>query len=249
VKPRFFSPIAAYWSLRPEPGNCGDMLTPLILNELGIRHVWRKPGMATVIACGSIIGGAHELMTVVGSGAMSAEDNPSPFAQYLAVRGPLTREMVIARGGECPEVYGDPALLLPQLFPITPVRRFPIGLVPHYVDFEAVARNAPCDRVINILRADPLAVIRDICECGAILSSSLHGIIIAHAYGIPAAWMQWNSRLDGHPDHFKFHDYAASVGIELKPYTRIGDAVPVLPAKLPNLDRLRGAFLTLKQTW
>jgi hypothetical protein len=43
-----------------------------------------------------------------------------------------------------------------------------------------------------------------------IVSSSLHGLIIAHAYGREAAWLKFSDRPLG--DDFKFRDYWASIG-------------------------------------
>jgi len=63
------------------------------------------------------------------------------------------------------------------------------------------------------LNADPLEVARQIASCTKIVSSSLHGIIAAHAYGIPAAWVQFSDKLSG--DGIKFADHFASVGSEL----------------------------------
>jgi hypothetical protein len=215
--------IRAWWSRGPKPGNLGDMLTPVVLEGLGHRVKWTPRAGAELLAIGSVVRFAEAGQTVWGSGAMWVNDRPSPKARYLAVRGPLTRDAVLRAGGECPEVYGDPALLLPLVHntPVEPVHD--LGVVPHYVDPAPEGDWA----VISPLSGDPLSVVDQIRQCRAIVSSSLHGIIVAHAYGIPAAWVRLGNRLDG--DDTKFRDYAASVGVELEPYSTVEAARPVLP--------------------
>lgn len=229
----------AWWSRAPSPGNLGDVLTPIVLGALGKSVRWTSRRTADLIAIGSIVRFARPAQTVWGSGIMWAHDRPDPRARYLAVRGPLTREAVLRAGGYCPEVYGDPALLLPRVYrpPVEPVHD--LGLVPHYVDLRLPAVRESGLPVISPLSADPLAVVDRIRACRAIVSSSLHGIIVAHAYGIPAAWVRLGDGLDG--DDSKFRDYAASVGVELVPHRRIEDAFPVLPT-LPDLDLLAEAL-------
>jgi hypothetical protein len=227
-----------WWPVTPRPGNVGDIITPVILRAFGINAEWATWEKAELIATGSIVGHARPNQTVWGSGAQRRGAKPDPLARYLAVRGPMTRAMVIANGGTCPEVYGDPALLLPR-FHNAPVEvEHDVGIVPHYVDRDLVTAG----HTIDPIRADPLDVVDEIRACRAIVSSSLHGIIIAHAYGIPAAWVKLSDRLCG--DDTKFHDYAASVGVELVPHPTIEDAVPVLGALdtgplLAALDVLR----------
>jgi hypothetical protein len=217
--------LTAWWSTGPAPGNLGDMLTPVVLSGLGadVRHAPRQS--ADLLATGSIVRFARPGQYVWGSGAMWTTDRPSPAACYLAVRGPLTRDVVLKAGGDCPEVYGDPALLLPFVH-MTPVGKIhDVGIVPHYVDVDLVRGSGL--PVINPLRANPLDVVDEVRACRAILSSSLHGVIVAHAYGIPAAWVKLSNRLDG--DDVKFRDYAASVGAELVPWQSVAAAQPVLP--------------------
>ena len=55
--------------------------------------------------------------------------------------------------------------------------------------------------------------IDDICSFEAIVSSSLHGIIIADAYEIPNVWISLD---ENHPDdNFKFKDYYLSVNKDI----------------------------------
>lgn len=209
--------IRCWWPRRPPPGNVGDVITPALLPKLGILTEWAPQEHAELIATGSIVRFARPGMTVWGSGAMRAKDAPDPGARYLAVRGPITRAIVRSRGGRCPGVYGDPALLLPQVHDAPVEQLQELGVVPHYVDADLV--DAQRYHVISPLGADPLAVVDRIRACRRIVSSSLHGIIIAHAYGIPAAWVKLSDRLDG--DGTKFADYAMSVHVSLAPWTDI----------------------------
>jgi len=222
------NPLRTWWSTGPEPGNLGDVLTPLLLRHFGYQPVWTGRDRADLLCIGSIARFARPGQTVLGSGIMWSGDRLDPAARYLAVRGPLTRDAVLRAGGECPEVYGDPALLLPLAFKPEVPKLHDLGIVPHYVDArDSIFGHRWGDAVIHPLRADPLDVVREIIACRAIVSSSLHGIIVAHAYRIPAAWVRFGDRLDG--DDVKFRDYAESMGIELVPYRCTGDAVPVLP--------------------
>ena len=214
----------AWWAKAPKPGNLGDVLTPVVLAGLGLPVRWAALGTAQILAIGSIIRFAERHHTVWGSGVMRASDRPNPRARYLAVRGPLTREAVKLAGSDCPEVYGDPALLLP-FFHNDPVEKVhDVGLVPHYRDL-AFYRNAGLP-TISPLTANPLKVVDQIRQCRSILSSSLHGVVIAHAYGIPAAWI-WTDRING--DGTKFRDHAAAVGVVLEPWKTLKDAIPVPP--------------------
>lgn len=207
--------LNVWWSPGPKPGNFGDVLTPHILNHYGIAHRWTTRDKATVISTGSIIKYARKGLTVLGSGAMRQTDTLSPEAEYLWVRGPLTGEIVRRDGGHCPDLYGDPAMLLPRVFPRTVQSEHEVGIFAHYVDLD-LCRKYPV--VINPLWP-PAKVLKAIWKCERIISSSLHGIIAAHAYGIPAAWVKFSDNLTG--DGTKFHDHAQSVGLAQMPLSTV----------------------------
>jgi len=119
-------------------------------------------------------------------------------------------------------------LLLPRIHNGEVAAKYEIGIVPHYVDEAGGRGRHPQYPIISPPRADPLQAVDEIRECRAILSSSLHGIIVAHAYGIPAAWVRFSNLLSG--DDSKFRDYAASAGISLPPFRSPEKAEPVLGA-------------------
>ena len=144
-------------------------------------------------------------------------------ASILAVRGPLSRAYLLSRGISCPEVYGDPALLIPYFYKPTPSRRSrdrKICVVPHYEDkespiLESIRRNHPDLRFLDIATYGKWTDFIDrVCECDAVFSSSLHGLIVAEAFGIPNYWISVSDKVIG--KGFKFRDYFASIG---KPIT------------------------------
>jgi polysaccharide pyruvyl transferase WcaK-like protein len=65
--------------------------------------------------------------------------------------------------------------------------------------------------VINLATNSVENVIEEIYSCDTVISSSLHGIIVAHAYNIPAVWVKFSNNLFG--DGIKFYDYFESVGL------------------------------------
>lgn len=196
------------WYREPFPGNFGDILTPKILDYFGIKYEYSIKNYDT-ICVGSIARWANTGVNVLGSGIMYSSDKLCSESNWFFVRGPLTRQRVIECSGTCPEIYGDPALLLPLLCNESH-KRYDVGIIPHYVDYEHVKEKYPQYHIIDILNEDPFEVAKKITECRSIISSSLHGIICANAYGIPAAWVRFSDKLCG--DDVKFSDYFQSVG-------------------------------------
>ena len=123
------------------------------------------------------------------------------------VRGPISRQMVLAHGGKVPELYGDAALILPELIRPAP-KRHDIGYVPHHVDFKFLH----AENKVNLVHGGIESITQRITSFRQVISSSLHGIIVAHAYGIPAAWVKLSNKLTG--DDMKFHDHYESVGLK-----------------------------------
>jgi hypothetical protein len=205
--------LKTFWFKKPRPGNFGDILTPIILEHYGYKVVHTMmDNEAEYISVGSIAKLARKGTTVLGSGTMRSSDKLDPAANWRWVRGPLTRDLVIKNGGQCPEIYGDPALLLSRIVSPATEKKYQIGIAPHYVDYELAKQQYPDLPVINLLNADPREVIKQITQCEKIISSSLHGIIAAHAYGIPAAWVKLSDKISG--DDTKFYDHHESVGLK-----------------------------------
>lgn len=218
--------IFLYWcSLNREDGrdNYGDVLSKYLVKKLAksivikvkypssrFYNYWIK----NYSVIGSIITAASTNTIVWGSGIIKKNENIRK-AKFLAVRGPLTRRRIIELGYEAPEVYGDPAILLPVLFDKKVAKKFEIGIIPHYVDFDEVNefyKNDSRIKVIDLLTSDVEHTTIEILECEQIVSSSLHGVIVSQAYNIPAIWVKFSDKLSG--DNIKFHDYFESLGIK-----------------------------------
>lgn len=205
--------LKIWWCDRPSnPYNFGDGLNPVILNHYGYSVIFVPRERPEYLFVGSIATWAIKNTAVLGSGIMASRAKLNPEAKYIWVRGPLTRQRVLECGGECSEIFGDPALLLPRIYNPTNIeKKRKIGIIPHYVDYEIAKNNYSQYHIINLLDKDPFNVIKQVLECEKIISSSLHGIIAAHAYGIPAAWIKLSDNLRG--DGTKFCDHYESLGI------------------------------------
>lgn len=197
--------------------NFGDLIGPYLFNKITDRDpVYTKPSnisCSTVfLTVGSILSWSKENSIIWGSGIIYKDQTfPKPH-RVLAVRGPITRDQFLKQGFECPPVYGDPGLLMPTFYsPKAVSKNKLIGFVPHYTDKIVCSKIFGCQEDLNIIDVfSPLeTVIDQICSCRVVFSSSLHGIIMAHAYGVPAVWIKFSDDLWG--DDTKFFDYFLSV--------------------------------------
>jgi hypothetical protein len=198
-----------FWWEEPYPGNLGDIVNPYIVEKLtGIPPRYAKAGEG-ICAIGSIIKFARAGTPVWGSGSPHEEDKLEPLADYRAVRGPLTRDLVLRNGGICPEIYGDAAWFLPILY---------TGVILHYTHEDAPIEIGPEIRRIDIRRLgyeQIEAFLDEMLSCERIISTSLHGVIIAQAYGIPAAFATAEGSVKQvHGDGVKFRDYFLSIGLD-----------------------------------
>ena len=134
--------------------------------------------------------------------------------RILAVRGPLSRELCLRNGVDCPAIHGDPALLMPAVYRPAGRIRHGLGIIPHYVDQDTafIARCRAAGLTVINVSAEIESFVNQVVGCAGILSSSLHGLICADAYGVPSRWIRISDRVLG--DGFKFRDYYASQGVE-----------------------------------
>lgn len=203
--------------------NYGDLLSKYLVEKISNKEVvWCKPAnfhfqdffSPIYVTIGSILTHVNKKCIVWGSGIISKEFEIKKAA-FLAVRGPQTRKHLVDQGFEVPEIYGDPALLLPQYYHPKIEKEYKIGVIPHYRDFKKVSgfyENQESILLIDLMTNDVEKITDSFLKCEKIVSSSLHGIIVAHAYGIPAIWHKFSDDVFG--DGIKYQDYFESVGIK-----------------------------------
>jgi pyruvyltransferase len=166
-----------------------------------------------LFAIGSVLHFASDGAVIWGSGVngkIPADRHTFRNLDVRAVRGPFTRGFLMERSIAVPEVYGDPGLLLPHLTPgrfVATREKGPV-FVPNLNDLT----------VLNEIKGHSVPIISPVTswnrcisallQHSLVLSSSLHGIVIAEAYGIPARYV----RLTDEENLFKYRDYYAGTG-------------------------------------
>lgn len=129
--------------------------------------------------------------------------------KILAVRGRLTNEKIINDGYKGCNVFGDPALLLPLIVKPSSEKKYNLAIIPHWREYDYFqSKYGGQYKVLDIRTTDVEYFVKELTLCKYVLSSSLHGIILSHAYNIPALWIK-HGYID--TDGFKFYDYFSSV--------------------------------------
>ncbi|MBS0649888.1 MAG: polysaccharide pyruvyl transferase family protein [Verrucomicrobia bacterium] len=196
--------------------NFGDYLSLKIVERIVggpvkvfIRHPKNKD--KKLLALGSLMSFAADGDVIWGTGVNGKLPKKESYAfthlDIRAVRGPLTRQFLMETFQiEAPEIYGDPALLIPYLFPEFKRSENPsydFIIIPHYSELHFFPKEIFPNAVYA---TDPWdEVIRKICDSRFVISSSLHGIVVAEAFGIPARML----RLTETEPLFKYFDYYA----------------------------------------
>ncbi len=193
-------------------------LKVLVVNE---SRLYRLLVRRAYCCIGSILGFFKGRgMLVWGSGFMTINSRMKAKPEKVySVRGPLTRRKLLEQGIECPAVYGDPALLVSRYYRPETVRKYRFGIIPHNEDEgNALVRACEGRDDVRIIRMSGYRHWHDIpdavCSCEKILSSSLHGLIVADSYGIPNVWVRFSDRIPG--GDFKYLDYFQSVGRDIR---------------------------------
>lgn len=203
--------------------NWGDELNYFFLQEImedvTLKTFRRGKDTPYYLFIGSILEDAYvwnDEAIVWGSGVPRNKAPRKKLKKIYAVRGPLTRETLINAGNDCPEVYGDPALLLPYYYNPQIEKKYKIGIIPHWTSRPEryISEKILNDPEVKIIKMGGYKkwtdVIDEILSCEYIVSESLHGLIVAEAYGIPNVWAYMNFS----SQNIKYHDFFLSLDKE-----------------------------------
>jgi hypothetical protein len=209
------------WWYRPQRGyNFGDEITPWLFKKMydvDILNPSNPKEDNVLLGVGSIMRLANENTEVWGSGIRNIDQADFEGARkFHAVRGPFSRKRLLELGMQCPRIYGDPGLLLPTYYFPKIEKKYELGIVPHLVDREIVAEKFARFNNVKIIDLDNKNiedVVDQFLECKHIVSTSLHGLITAVAYGIPVKWLKASNNING--DDIKFYDFWASLDLRV----------------------------------
>lgn len=216
--------------------NFGDEIGPMIVQALcrkaGINidvTPTVSPSHPKILAVGSVLHEARGSDVVWGAGVNSKHRSLLPKdsnIRFNAVRGPLTRSMMLDQGFDCPEVYGDPGLLFPMLFDKEiRMRRGELEraakklgmnmpetvIIPNINDdrFLPYFATPDVDQNVMVVRPNfsPITVAAYISAAKRVISSSLHGLVFADVYGRSVTRMT-----SQYEPEFKYSDYYEGTG-------------------------------------
>lgn len=135
---------------------------------------------------------------------------PPPDTRFVihATRGRNTRQAFLDNGIAAPEAFGDPGWFCHKLWPelVDSEKLYDLGIVLHLTELEQETPDAaPAARFLRYHIPDDLkdrvcvistitdrsvagvrATVEKIARCRRILSTSLHGIVVAESMGVPA---------------------------------------------------------------
>lgn len=231
-----------WWSTEREDGieNIGDLLSNVVCNYmLRLRNLSFETDICStkhLYGIGSIIQGGAQNATIWGSGLKRGTDDICYLFRLTRrldirlVRGPKTREALKKKGFKCPEIYGDPAIIMPFIYKPRIREQKDIQVILHHES------KIPYCGAITPLCSDYREFIDVVGNAKLIISSSLHGIILAEVYGVPAILL----RDSAVPNLFKYEDYYYSTERYTFPIARnIDEALSMNPAEIPDFSNLQ----------
>lgn len=207
--------------------NAGDLLGEPVVRELLERHFqcdayayithrMKSPGANCLWSVGSMMQYVHSGDVVWGLGVWHADEYAAPRLgtpldfEVRGVRGPETAHLLHKVHGVHVNPIGDPAFLVSELFPeIKPSAEYKC-LIRHISGDKTVPPEGVRDFTPG---EDWRSFVEQVARCSHVYSSSLHGLVVADAFGIPSRWFfpeDQNVVVD--QSDFKYRDWLEMTG-------------------------------------
>ena len=223
--------------------NVGDYLSIVVVDYLckqnGIELVDSTLETKHLYAVGSILLGWQDSV-IWGSGFISKEHSKKTLflsslhrllhkTDVRAVRGPISlgilKDMRIVKPDRNDIKFGDPAILLPLIYPKKPSHKKRFLVIPHYSKLDNY-KKYDC---ISTFCSNYTAFIDRVLEYDLIISSSLHGLILAESYGIPAVMLMDTPM----KDITKYKDWYYSTNRYQFPVANtVEEAIKIVPSRI-----------------
>lgn len=152
-----------------------------------------------------------DILCGIGSKGVPFPDIDPGSVLIHALRGPLTERYLTQAGYDTSKIqwFGDPGLTIASMLPPRQPKPGRVIFIPHYRELQQVRKVLPQGVQIVQIDADPFHVGRQIQRAELVYSSSLHGIVFAHALGRPVVMVKPATE----EPLSKFHDYHLGVGL------------------------------------
>lgn len=226
-----------YWN---DEKNFGDLLNIVILPKLlNCPLRWSPVENANFLCIGSLLGVLvkkqsifnliRRLFTpyfVIGIGSIDGVHDMArefiPRTNWIAVRGKLTKKILSEKFKQdmsnCK--VGDIGLLTCDYYTALPAKKeYDFGIILHHSQSHFINQlknkmngNGKIVLFIDVAN-DVDTVITQILSCKCILSSSLHGLIVADSFNIPNKWISLSESDLLEKQNFKYLDYYSSMDI------------------------------------
>ena len=226
----------------------GFVIVSFMLEKKGLTIESWVPHRRHLNTVGSNIFSSYQRSTIWGSGVHHEPDtilkylcyNPLRKLDVRAVRGPLSRNVLLRYGHKCPEIYGDPAILMPFIYQPHIKEINDLLVIPQYVTEKEFRADHPELKMVSMNTNDYETVINAIASSKKVITSSLHAVILSDAYGVPSVlYRGLGKKVD-----FKYLDYYASTGRNnIHIAETFEEACMLEPLPLPDLKPLQEGLL------
>lgn len=217
-------------------GNVGDIFNrDLITHLYGEQAINVQNEGHKFLLVGSVVHAARDGDIIAGAGTKGAlqPDGTGRDIRVIGVRGPKTADVLKSSGYDVSKLKFmlDPGMLIADIYPevraIVP-EAGSVAFIPHYRERPRYRSTKKYD-VLDV-DATPREFILHLAKYETIYSSSLHGVIFAHAIGRPAVLVAPKTS----EAEIKYRDYFASVGLKWEAPKSIEDSLRFVDPSLPE---------------